>query len=137
MEDLKVRNMVRNHKLAKSISDASWYQFRLWLEHYGKKFGKVVQTTNPAYTSQRCSECGCLPSVKKELKDRWHKCTCGYEAHRDHNAARNILHGALLDYTNTVGRTGINAWGDGTSTPDSREIIGMQVLSASQESPTL
>ena len=139
VEYLKVRNMVRNHKLAKSISDASWRLFRTWLEHYGKKFGKVVQATNPAYTSQVCSECGCLPTVKKELGDRWHRCEhCGYEAHRDHNAARNILTSALLDFsTNTVGRTGINAWGDGTSTPGGSDTTGMQVLSASQESPTL
>ena len=138
VEDLKVRNMVRNHKLAKSISDASWYQFRTWLEHYGKKFGRVVQATNPAYTSQVCSECGCLPAVKKELKDRVHHCACGYTAHRDHNAARNILTSALLDFsTNTVGRTGINAWGDGISTPGGSDTTGMQVLSASQESPTL
>ena len=40
VEDLKVRNMVKNHKLAKSISDASWRLFRLWVEHYGKKFGE-------------------------------------------------------------------------------------------------
>ena len=138
VEDLKVRNMVKNHKLAKSISDASWSTFRLWLEHYGRKFGKVVQATNPAYTSQLCSECGCLQTVKKELKDRWHHCEhCGYGAHRDHNAARNILKSALLDYTNTAGHAGIYAWGDVTSTPDSRECVGGQVASVIQESPTL
>ena len=138
VEDLKVRNMVKNHKLAKSISDASWRQFRTWLEHYGRKFGKVVQATNPAYTSQLCSECGCLQTVKKELKDRWHHCEhCGYGAHRDHNAARNILKSALLDYTNTAGHAGLNAWGDVTSTPDARECVGGQVASVIQESPTL
>lgn len=139
VEDLKVRNMVRNHKLAKSISDASWSMFILWLEHYGKKFGRVVQATNPAYTSQGCSECGCLPTVRKELKDRWHKCEhCGYETHRDHNAARNILTSALLDFSkSTGGHAGINAWGDRASTPDSSDVVGTQVLSMSQESSTL
>lgn len=135
VENLKVKNMQKNHKLAKSITDASWYQFRLWLEHYGKKFGKVVQATNPAYTSQVCSECGCLPTVKKELKDREHHCVyCGYTAHRDHNAARNILKSAMLDFTNTAGRAGIHAWGDGASTLGDREIVGMQALSENQES---
>lgn len=139
VEDLKVRNMVKNHKLAKSMNDASWRLFRTWLEHYGRKFGKVVQATNPAYTSQVCSECGCLPTVKKELGDRWHVCEhCGYSAHRDHNAARNILISALRDYSkSTAGRAGINAWGDGSSTPGARECVGEQVLSLSQESPTL
>ena len=139
VEDLKVRNMVKNHKLAKSISDASWSMFRLWVEHYGKKFGKVVQATNPAWTSQRCSECGGLPTVKKELGDRWHHCEhCGYEAHRDHNAARNILKSALLDFSqSTDGQSGINAWGDAASTPDARECVGGQVASLIQESPTL
>ena len=138
VEDLAVRNMVKNHKLAKSINDASWRMFRLWVEHYGKKFGKVVQATNPAHSSQRCSECGKLPTVKKELKDRWHKCEhCGYEAHRDHNAARNILKSALQDFSNTAGHAGIHAWGDTASTPDSRECVGGQVASGIQESPTL
>jgi putative transposase len=137
VESLNVRNMMKNNKLAKSISDASWGMFHLWLEHYGKKFGKVIQATNPAYTSQMCSECGCLPDKKKELSNRWHKCEhCGYESHRDHNAARNILKGALLDFNNqsTVGHTGINAWGDVTSTPSGS--TGLQVVLLSQESST-
>jgi putative transposase len=143
IEDLTVRNMLKNHKLAKSISDASWYQFRVWLEHYGKKFGRVVQATDPRGTSQDCSECGKAPTEKKGLGDRWHKCEhCGYEAHRDHNAARNILFRGLADQaklssTNTAGHAGINAWGDVTSTPDARECVGEQVVSLSQESPTL
>jgi putative transposase len=138
VEDLKVRNMVHNHKLAKSISDASWRMFRSWLEHYGKKFGKVVQATNPAYTSQVCSECGCLPSVRKELKDRWHKCEhCGYESHRDHNAARNILTSALHDFSNTAGHAEIHACEDETSVLGGSDTAGMQVLSLSQESTTL
>ena len=138
VEDLAVRNMVKNHKLAKSISDAGWSLFRQWLEHYGSRFGKVVQATNPAWTSQGCSECGGLPTVKKELGDRWHHCEhCGYEAHRDHNAARNILKSALQDFSNTAGHAGIYAWGDVASTPDARECIGGQVASAIQESPTL
>lgn len=62
-EDLRIKNLVRNHCLAKSINDAGWYQFRKWLEHFGVKFGKITVAVNPAYTSQDCSNCGAV--VKK------------------------------------------------------------------------
>jgi putative transposase len=51
-EDLRVSNLVKNHCLAKSISDASWYQFRVFLEYFGKVFGRITIAVNPAYTSQ-------------------------------------------------------------------------------------
>ncbi|NEO38756.1 MAG: transposase [Moorea sp. SIOASIH] len=113
-EDLRVRNLVKNHCLAKSISDAGWYQFRKWLEHFGKKFGRVTVAVNPAYTSQNCSECDEV--VKKSLSTRTHVCKCGCRLDRDHNAAVNILNRAL----GTVGHTGTwiidpNAGGDLTS----------------------
>lgn len=61
IEDLKVRNMVKNHHLAKSISDASWSLFREWLKYFALKFGKVVIAVPPHYTSQNCSGCGATP----------------------------------------------------------------------------
>jgi putative transposase len=88
-EDLKVRNMKRNRRLSKSISDASWTQFRNWVEYFGKIFGKVTIAVNPAYTSQICSGCG--QTVKKDLKMRQHICGCGINMDRDYNAAINIL----------------------------------------------
>ena len=88
-EDLKVSNLVKNHCLAKSISDASWYQFRVFLEYFGKVFGRITIAVNPAYTSQECSNCGEV--VKKSLSTRTHICQCGCEMDRDHNAAINIL----------------------------------------------
>jgi len=89
-EDLQVRNMVKNHKLAKSISDASWSMFRDWVEYFGKVFGKVTIAVPPHYTSQNCSTCGTL--VKKSLSERTHQCShCGTVLDRDHNAALNIL----------------------------------------------
>ena len=110
-EDLRIRNMVKNHGLAKSISDASWYQFRTWLEYFGKVFGRITVAVPPQYTSQACSECGC--KVEKTLSTRTHKCPhCGYVADRDENAARNILALGLR----TVGHTGTHAWGDSAST---------------------
>ena len=77
-EDLKVSNMVKNHFLAKSISDASWYQFTLWLDYYGKIWDKAVVAVSPNYTSQDCSSCG--HRVRKSLSTRTHSCpNCGIE----------------------------------------------------------
>ena len=101
-EDLRVRNMVKNHCLAKSISDAGWYQFRVWLEAFGKVFGRITIAVNPAYTSQECSSCGVV--VKKSLSTRTHACRCGCVLDRDHNAALNILTKGI----NTTGHVGIS-----------------------------
>lgn len=68
--DLRIKNLVKNHCLAKSINDAGWYQFRKWLEYFGVKFGRVTIAVNPAYTSQKCSNCGAI--VKKSLSVRTH-----------------------------------------------------------------
>jgi IS605 OrfB family transposase len=87
-EDLRIRNMVKNHCLAKAIHDAGWYQFRLWLESFGKKYGKATVAVNPAHTSQECSDCGAM--VKKSLSTRTHVCECGCVVDRDENAAINI-----------------------------------------------
>ena len=102
-EDLSVKNMVKNHCLAKSISDAGWYQFRVWLEYFGKVFGRATVAVNPAYTSQECSSCGVI--VKKSLSTRTHVCQCGCVLDRDENAAINILNKGL----STVGHTGRSA----------------------------
>lgn len=89
-EDLKIANMVKNHLLAKSISDASWYQFTSLLDYYGKVWDKVVVAVSPNYTSVDCSSCG--HRVKKSLSTRTHSCSnCGIEICRDTNAAINIL----------------------------------------------
>jgi putative transposase len=89
-EDLRVANMVKNHNLAKSISDAGWSQYTQWLDYYGKIWDKVVIAVNPAYTSQDCSNCG--HRVKKTLSTRTHTCpNCKVEICRDTNAALNIL----------------------------------------------
>jgi putative transposase len=104
IENLKVRNLVQNHCLAKSISDAAWYRFREWLEYFGVVYGVPVIAVNPSYTSQNCSNCG--QKVIKTLSTRTHKCPhCGYIADRDENAAINILKSALKEWSTTVGRT--------------------------------
>jgi len=89
-EDLRVRNMLKNHHLAKSISDAGWGGFLSILTFKAASAGKRVQAVNPAFTSQACSGCGVI--VQKGLSVRWHTCPdCGTRLHRDHNAALNIL----------------------------------------------
>lgn len=115
-EDLKVSNMVKNRRLAKSISDVGWYSFRQWLEYFAIKFGKVAVAVPPHYTSQDCAKCG--TTIKKTLSQRSHICTnCGYIEDRDVNAAINILTKGLrmMGYlSNTVGHTEINASGEKT-----------------------
>ena len=99
-EDLQIQNMIQNHCVAKSISDAGWYQLMNLTEYKAAYAGKFVEFVNPAGTSQICSSCG--NSVQKELSVRVHSCPfCGLVLDRDHNAAINIL--------STVGTTGINA----------------------------
>ena len=95
-----MKNMVRNHHLAKSINDASWSQFREWLEYFGRVFRVGTIAVPPHYTSQNCSGCGA--TVKKSLSTRTHTCACGTTLDRDHNAALNILRSGL----STVGHTG-------------------------------
>ena len=105
-EDLSVRNLVRNRKLSKSISDVGWTQFRNWIEYFGWKFGKITIAVPAHYTSQDCPACG--TRVKKSLSTRTHVCKCGYVEDRDVAASINILKKGL----NTVGHTGIYAWGE-------------------------
>ncbi len=134
-EDLRIKNLVKNHCLAKSINDAGWYQFRKWLEYFGRKFGRITIAVNPAYTTQQCSHCGTI--VKKSLSTRTHVCRCGCVLDRDWNAAINILKSAL----STVGHTGTwvtdpNASGDLTAT-EVGAILSQQVDSMNEESPHL
>jgi len=97
VEKLNVKNMLGNHCLAKSISDASWSQFRSILTSKAENAGREILAVNPAYTSQDCSGCGYRPDglegrTKKKLSDRWHLCPmCGLSVDRDTNAAVNIL----------------------------------------------
>ncbi len=115
-EDLRIKNMVKNHCLAKSINDASWFQFRVWIEYFGKVFGRITIAVNPQYTSQECSSCGEV--VKKALSTRTHTCLCGCVLDRDQNAARNILSRGLgtVGHTGTFALDASNALGESTST---------------------
>lgn len=93
VEKLNVKGMVKNHNLAKSISDAAWTMFRTVLSYKAESAGRIFKEVNPAYTSQDCSGCG--HRAKKTLKERWHNCPmCGLSLDRDTNAAFNILNTA-------------------------------------------
>ncbi|MDM3860878.1 MAG: transposase [Aphanizomenon gracile PMC644.10] len=129
-EDLRVSNMVKNHCLAKSISDASWYLFRQWIEYFAVKFGKVAIAVAPHYTSQKCSSCGVI--VKKSLSTRTHKCSCGSDLHRDTNAAINILNLAKA----RGGHPQSNATGVEATTLLGANLVE-QVLTMNVESPRL
>jgi putative transposase len=89
-EDLKVKNMLKNHHLAKSISDVSWSQLTNFVSYKAEEAGRRVEFVNPKNTSQECSNCGGI--VKKSLAQRVHRCPfCGLVMDRDENAAINIL----------------------------------------------
>jgi len=105
LEDLNVAGMMKNHCLAKAISDVSWAEIRRQLEYKSAIYGREVRLVGRFFPSSKtCSKCG---SVKKTLglDERVFKCSdCGYTIDRDLNAAINIK--------DTVGHTGINAWGE-------------------------
>ena len=87
-----MQGMMKNHRLAKSIANASWGRLGIYLEYKAKNAGKPLIKVSPHHTSQLCSG-GCETIVKKDLSVRIHKCpTCGLEIDRDTNAAINILH---------------------------------------------
>src|SRR3990167_1117066 len=103
VEDLNIKGMVQNHRLAKHISDAGWGGFISKLCYKAESAGCRIDKVSPAYTSQRCV-CGSI--VRKTLSDRIHFCTCGYVVHRDILASNNILFGS-----STLGMRGSNASG--------------------------
>ncbi|WP_206188910.1 RNA-guided endonuclease InsQ/TnpB family protein [Streptomyces hirsutus] len=91
IEDLAVRNMVRNRNLARAISDAAWSEFRSMLEYKAAWYGRDVVAVDRFFPSSRlCSHCGALQD-RLPLQVRTWTCDCGATHDRDVNAAQNLL----------------------------------------------
>ena len=125
IEDLKVKNMARDHKLARSINDASWAKFVSMLIYKASWYGNIVIKVPTNYpSSQLCSSCGYKNENVKNLRIRKWVCPqCGTHHDRDYNAAKNILSKGIEILTK-----------DGTH-PDSLFMLGS--LESSSKKPPL
>ncbi|NKY55840.1 IS200/IS605 family element transposase accessory protein TnpB [Nocardia flavorosea] len=109
IEDLSVRNMVRNRSMARAISDASWAQFRMMLEYKADWYGRNVVAVDRFYPSSKtCSVCGRINDSMPLQVRNW-MCPCGASHDRDVNAAKNIRAAGLA----------VLACGDGVRPPRS------------------
>ena len=124
IEDLTVRNMLKNHKLARAISDASWTELRSMLEYKAAWYGRDLVAVDRWFPSSKlCGACGTI-RTKLPLNVREWTCDCGATHDRDVNAARNILADGLS----------VIACGDGVR--PQRESSRTGQLSAKQETLT-
>ncbi len=131
MEALQPLNMMKNHKLARSIGEASWSKFRQILSYKAESAGMKVNLVDPADTTQECSICHNIKkgSEKLALKDRIYQCyACGMKMDRDLNAARVIKYRPILVKARE-GHSRRNAFGGVASTFQK----GMQTTPVNQE----
>ncbi|MET8341047.1 RNA-guided endonuclease TnpB family protein [Streptosporangium canum] len=97
IEDLTVRNLVKNHRLARAISDASWRELRTMLEYKAAWYGRELVVVDRWFPSSKlCSACGTI-AASMPLDVREWVCACGAAHDRDVNAARNILAAGLAE----------------------------------------
>ena len=133
MEDLAVKNMVKNHKLAKSISDASWGEFTRQLEYKGNWYGCYINQIDRFFPSSK--KCSCCELIMANLPlniREWECPSCGVINDRDHNASVNILNIGRVGATRTSPQ-GVNACGEFVSLPD---LLVVEQFSLNQEIPT-
>ncbi len=128
LENLQVANMVKNHKLALSISDASWAKFVGMLEYKALWHDRVIQKVDTFYpSSQTCNHCGFVNPKVKDLKLREWSCPdCNDYNLRDENAALNILSEGLRILTAAVGASdALNAYGDEVRPGEIQEPVAL------------
>lgn len=114
-EGLRVKNMLKNKRLARSISDAGWSAFLGILRRKAESAGGSTVEVDARGTSQKCSNLACGKEVPKSLSDRWHDCPhCGLSLDRDHNAAVNILNRARFP-SNSAGHADVRLVAKGSS----------------------
>ncbi|GAA0329889.1 transposase [Actinoallomurus spadix] len=95
IEDLTVRNMLKNHALARAISDAAWSEFRRMLEYKAAWYGREVIVVDRWFPSSKlCSACGTMAEAMPLDVRAW-TCGCGAIHDRDVNAAKNLLAAGL------------------------------------------
>ena len=119
IENLQVKNMVKNHCLAKSISDASWSEFTRMLEYKAEWYGRTIIKADKFFaSSQLCSRCGCKNPHMKDLAERTFTCTsCGFTLDRDLNSSINL---------STVGTTDNSLGKLDTSVLLTKKLLHMQ-----------
>ena len=100
LEDLNTKGMLKNHKLAKAISNVSFYEIKRQLEYKSKLYGKTILYVGRFFPSSKiCSNCGCIKE-NLTLKDRIFICEdCGFKIDRDINASINIVRQAMTEFT--------------------------------------
>ncbi|SCE36331.1 putative transposase, partial [Streptomyces sp. di188] len=125
IEDLSVRNMVRNRSLARAISDAAWSDFRGMLEYKAQWYGREVIAVDRFFPSSKlCSNCGTLQG-RMPLHVRTWTCDCGAVHDRDVNAAKNLLAAGLAVSACGAGvRPQRSTWSDCTRDADVTEGRG-------------
>lgn len=130
IEDLTVRNMVKNHTLARAISDASWSEFRSMLEYKAAWYGREVIAVDRFFPSSKlCSVCGTLQKKMPLSVRTWMCDSCGTTHDRDLNAANNLLAAGLAV---TVCGAGVRPQ---RSTPGGQSVTKQKTHGASRRNP--